>query len=786
MKFSERWLREWVNPSLDTAALCETLTMTGLEVEECDPAGQPLPRVVVAEILSAEKHPNADRLRVCSVNTGEASPRQIVCGAPNARVGIKVPCALDGAELPGGLVIKPTTMRGVESQGMLCSAKELLLSDASEGLLELPADAPVGQALYDYLLLDDSLITIKLTPNRADCLSIEGVARDVAAVTGATMTPAQWVVPAVTTDAKRGVRIDSPEGCGRYCGRVIEGVNPAAPTPAWMVQRLTRAGVRSISALVDVTNYVMLELGQPLHAFDQAKLQGEVGVRWARNGETLTLLNGKEIVLEPDMLLITDASGPVALAGVMGGQATEVSDGTTDVFLESAFFHPSAVAGRARRLGFVSEASHRFERGVDFALAHRALERATQLVLEICGGKVGAVSEATGSLPARHAVNLRFDRLNRVLGTSFARADVSGLLSRLGLNVFDTPEGFQVTPPSYRFDLAIEEDLIEEVARVYGYDRIEPVLPAEPQAMLPVVEARRSRNDLLGRLIARDYQQVITFSFVEERWENELSGCATPLKLLNPIASQLSVMRTSLVGGLIEALRTNLARKQSRVRLVEVGRVFLPKGREVEQPERLGGLAYGLRLPEQWGAEAGRVDFFDVKGDLEALVLPHVLTARKASHPACHPGRSADLWLGERRVGWIGELHPQWVQTYDLPEAPVLFELDVAALADVGLPAPQAVSKFPPVRRDLAVVVDAALPAQQLLDSLRAVAPASVTELALFDVYAGKGIEPGKKSLALRIMLHDTQKTLTDEEVDNVMSALVAEASTQHGAQLRN
>ncbi len=786
MKFSEQWLREWVNPNLASEALGHLLTMAGLEVESQASAAPAFSGVVVAEVKSVRKHENADRLRVCEVDIGSGELQQIVCGAPNVSEGAKVPCATLGAVLPGDFKIKATKMRGVASNGMLCSGQELGIPDGVDGLLLLPADAPVGVNLRDYLALDDTVIELKITPNRADCLSIRGIAREVAALTASPLqAPTITPVP-VTITSQRAVKLAAGAACGRYLGRVIEQVNAQAPTPAWMKQRLERAGVRSISAVVDVTNFVLLELGQPLHAFDHNKLQGDIEVRFPQAGERITLLNGKEIAIDADMLLITDQTGPVALAGVMGGANSEVDDNTTAVFLESAFFAPEAIAGRARRLGFSSDASFRYERGVDFTLQAEAMERATALIIDICGGVAGPVVEQVTELPARNAVTVRVNRVNRVLGMSLTAAEMAAIFARLGLPCEQQADSFIITPPAARFDLAIEEDFIEEIARVYGYDAIPADNIRGRLAMLPLPEQQTPRTELRRVLVQRDYQEVVTYAFVDEQWEKDFAANDAPIRLINPIASQMSVMRSTLLGGLLDTLSHNLKRKQNRVRVFEMARVFLKTATgEVEQPEKLAGLAYGTRFAEQWAYQAEKIDFFDVKADIEVLFLPRKLTFRRAAHPALHPGRCAEVLLDDKVVGIVGELHPQWVQKYDLVAAPIYFELDLQPLLARQTVQAQAVSRFPAVRRDLALLVAETVEVEALATSLRAAASKLVTEIALFDVYRGKGVEEGKKSLAFKVLMQDTAHTLTDAEVDSVMQDLIAAAANSHAAQLR-
>jgi phenylalanyl-tRNA synthetase beta chain len=633
---------------------------------------------------------------------------------------------------------------------------------------------------------DDWVLTTKPTPNRGDCLSIVGMAREVAAVTGSPLTPPDIKAVRATIADRLGVTLEAPQACPRYCGRLVRGVNARAATPEWMALRLQQSGTRAVSALVDITNYVMLELGQPLHAFDAAKLDGGIRVRHAGKGEKLTLLNGMEPPLTPGFLVIADETKAVALAGVMGGLDTSVSDATRDVFLESAFFSPEAIAGRAQSLNFGSDSAYRFERGVDFAIAPAALERATQLVLEICGGAAGPVTEARSALPAREPVRLRLARLERLLGIRLDGIQVSDILRRLRLE-FSAAEGeFRVTPPTYRFDLAIEEDLIEELARIHGYDRIPATMPAAPATMLPVPEARRDLAVMRRLLAARDYQEIVSYSFVDAGWESDLAGNPAPVALANPIASQMNVMRSTLAGGLLHCLIHNLARKQPRARLFEVGRCFIPGAPgQILQPVRIGALAYGDARHEQWALKGRPGDFYDVKSDVEALLAPQAAEFRPEGHPALHPGRSARILVGGMTAGWIGELHPRWQRKYDLPLPPVLFELDFDAIGERGLPAYNETSKFPPVRRDIAAEVDETISYQALLDGLRRARPAIVTEIGVFDIYRGTGVEKGKKSLAFRVLLQDTRKTLTDAEVESAVSQLRRVLQQEFNAKLR-
>lgn len=782
MKFSEKWLRSWVNPELTSHELAHVLTMAGLEVEALETVAPAFSNVVVAEVLAVIKHPNADRLSVCQVNVGEAASLSIVCGAPNVAVGMKVPCARIGAVLPGDFVIKQAKVRNVDSFGMLCSAKELGLAEENQGLWSLSEDAPVGVGLRKYLELDDMLFTLKLTPNRSDCLSMAGVAREVAAIAGGAWNALQVdPVPSSLTETI-AVNIDAPEACRLYCGRIVRGVNSAVATPSWMTRRLERGGLRSINAVVDITNYVMLELGQPLHAFDLAKLTGGIVVRYAREGEGLALLNGQSVTLTDDMLVVADDTHLLALAGIMGGAASSVETATRDIFLESAFFVPDAIAGKARRLTISTDSSYRFERGVDFSMTRIALERATQLLLEICGGQAGTISEVQGKLPARDAIMLRTSRVKRVLGIVLDTAQITALLQRLQFKFEQQGDSFHVIPPSYRFDLSLEVDLIEEIARIVGYDNIPAQPPQTAVMMVLQTETQRPVSRLCQMMVARDYQETISYAFLEAEVERDLCANTTPVTLKNPISSQLAVMRSSLLGGLIGALRTNLVRKRSRVRLFETGMCFT--GESYAQRERFAGLCYGTQLPEQWGVAARSVDFYDVKADIEALFAPAKLSFLASPHPASHPGRSAQILLNGQVVGWIGELHPQWLQQYEISQVVVWFEVEQDALMSADVPHASEISKFLPVRRDLAVVVDESVTVQSLLDAMLGSNTSYVTELALFDQYRGKGVGDGKKSLAFRVLLQDTKKTLIDSEIELSVVRLAA-VLQQHGAQLR-
>jgi phenylalanyl-tRNA synthetase beta chain len=783
VQFSEAWLRSFVNPRLDAGQLANVLTMAGLEVEAVSPMAPDFSGVVVAQILAVEKHPDADRLRLCRVAVGDPEPLQIVCGAPNAAVGLKVPCARVGAKLPG-ITIAQAKVRGVESFGMLCSARELGLTEENDGLMQLPSDAPVGVDIRAYLELDDRLITLKLTPNRADCLSMTGIAREVAAITGTTAylpTPAPVMQDAFDTFP---VMVEASQACPLYCGRVIKGINPNVETPLWMLNRLERSGIRSISAPVDVTNFVMLEMGQPLHAFDLAKLKGGLRVRLARAGETLNLLNGQHAELRPDMLTIADESGPIALAGIMGGESTAVEEHCNDVFLESAFFRPEAIAGRARVLGLSTDSSHRFERGVDYAATRSALERATALMLSICGGKPGPMTEISGGLPIRQAIRLRLGRAQRTLGIDLTQGDAEAMLIRLGCQIRREGVDLLVTPPSFRFDLGIEADLVEELARLTGYDFIPAVQPLARMTMLPVVETHNDDEKLKLHFVARDFQEVITYSFVDPGWEQALDPHSAPLVLANPISSQMSVMRTSLWGGLLQALNYNLNRQQSRVRLFELGRVYRQEQEGLKQVQMLGGLAYGDAAAEQWGRVGRSADFFDMKSDLES-VPGDPLSFAPASHPALHPGQCAQVFKAGHSIGWLGTLHPRLVQQFDLAAAPVMFELEFEPMAALSLPRHGRIARFPAVRRDLAFVMAESVRAADMLAAMHDAADPIVKDLALFDVYQGKGLGKDQKSLAFRVVMQDTERTLTDAEVEAAAAKITQAVMEKFSASLR-
>ncbi len=783
MKFSENWLRTFVTTPLTSAELANALTMGGIEVETVEPAAPAFDRVVVAEVVEVQKHPDADRLTVCRVNAGGAL-LQVVCGAPNVRAGLRVPFAQVGAQLPG-LTIKQVKVRGVESNGMLCSAKELGLTDDAAGLMILPADAPPGADIRKYLELDDQLFTIKPTPNRGDCLSLYGMAREVVAVAGGTLAPvAAHVAPTLTDRIE--ITLAAPAACPLYCGRVLRGVNARAATPLWMIQRLERSGLRSISPIVDVTNYVMLESGQPLHAFDLAHVAGGIDVRFGRAGERLKLLNDQEIELKPDYLVIADGAQPLALAGIMGGVASAVTPATQDILLEAAFFAQAVIAGKSRVIGFGSESAYRFERGVDYAATAQALERASALVLEICGGQAGPVCTAQADLPARPAVRLRAARAQRVLGIQLSADAIARLFARLGFACEMLAGEFSVTPPTYRFDIAIEEDLIEEVARVHGYDNIPAHAPLAANGMLPVSESRASVAALRGLLVARDYQEVVSYSFVDRQWEVDFCANHDPVVLANPIASNLNAMRSSLLGSLVDCLKINASRQQERVRIFECGRCYA-RAATGGYGERgvLGGLVYGGVVAEQWGTAKRPADFYDVKADVETLIGPVTARFEPAQHPALHPGRSARIVLAEGVAGWLGELHPRLQHDYGLPYAPIVFELNLDRISSRSVVNFRDFSRQPVIRRDISVEVAEKVAARAMLEALKQEPLNIVLDVALFDVYRGKGIDSDKKSVAFKVLLQDTQKTLTDAEAETAIQRLLKVLHEQFQATLR-
>ena len=807
MQFPESWLREFCNPSLTTQELADTLTMAGLEVEELQPVAPPFTGIVVGEIKEAVQHPDADRLRICQVDVGQGALLNIVCGAPNARVGIKIPCATVGAELPPGedgkpFKIKVGKLRGVESQGMLCSAKELKIADDNGGLLELPVDAPLGQNIREYLNLDDTLFTCKLTPNLAHCLSVYGIAREVSALTGAPLKAPTFPTIAATHSDTLPVKVSAPDLCGRFSGRVVRGVNTQAQTPAWMVNHLARCGQRSVSPLVDISNYVMFELGRPSHIFDLDKIQGGLEVRWGKAGEQLKLLNGNTVTVDEKVGVIADAHQVESLAGIMGGDATAVSDNTQNIYIEAAFWWPTAIAGRSRRFNFSTDAGHRFERGVDPELTVEHIERITQLVIDICGTPnttVGPIDDQRVNMPVAKPVTLRVDRAVKVIGMPLTQQRMAEALRGLGLPVTEGEGVLTVQPPSFRFDLQIEEDLIEEVARMVGYNNLPTTPPLAPITASVRCESLRSPHALRHQLAGLGYQETINYSFVDERWEQELAGNANPIQLLNPIASQMSVMRSTLLGSLLNVVKFNVDRKASRVRVFEIGRVFHKDAsvqntdttvQGFDQPMHVAGIAFGSAAPLQWGTKEQAADFFDVKADVEALLAPAVPTFEVAEHPAMHPGRCAMVLVNGQAVGHVGELHPRWRQSWELTQAPVMFELSLDAVLHRTVPKSTGVAKFPNVERDIAVIVKDSVTHAQLMAAVHAAKTQGLLRSAvLFDVYRPKAesaaMAMDEKSLAVRLTLNSDEATLNEAQIEGVVQAVLAELSAQVSARLR-
>ena len=792
MKFSENWLRSHVPTTVSRDELSAVLTAIGLEVEEVDALGDGLQHVVVAKIISAERHPEADRLQICQVDAGQGEHLQIVCGAPNARPGLVAPLAMVGAQI-GELKIKPAKLRGVESNGMLCSAKELGLDSDASGLFELPDDALIGQTLVEYLGLPDASIEIKLTPNRADCFSIRGIAFDVAAACASEVVPFDAAPVAAVGTRELSIQLDAGAEAPRYVGRVIEGVNARAATPLWMAERLRRSGVRPVSLLVDVTQYVMLELGQPMHAFDLGTLQGSIGVRRSRAGETLKLLDGRDAALDDSFLLVTDADRPIALAGLMGGFDTRVTDATTNVFLEAAHFAPAAIMGRGRKLGLHTDAGHRFERGVDPVLPRTAIEYATRLILDLAGGTPAPVTEAVreADLPATATIGLRRARIARVLGIQIADADVERILRALGMDVTATVEGWQVIAPSRRFDIAIEEDLIEELARIHGYEQIPTTLPGGASRIAMPTETRLDELSVRRQLVARDLQETINYAFVDAALLAQWQLSEGLVALANPLSAELAVMRPSLLPGLVATLGRNAARQLGRVRLFELGRVFHQQAGEGQpaplETQRVAAAICGDADTQQWGLPTRKVDFHDLKGDLESLAAASgaALEFKPSQRPYGHPARSAEVYRDGVSLGWIGQIHPRLAKAMDIDVDVVAFELDLAPLAARALPRATELSRFPSMRRDLAFLVPEAAAWADLEATLRRAVGPLLREVTLFDRYVGQGVEPGFKSLAMGLILQDKSRTLTDRDVDAVVAEAVSAMEREHHARIR-
>lgn len=792
MHFSEAWLREVVNPSIDTKKLVEQLTMAGLEVEGVEPASADFCNIVVGEVVEIAPHPDADKLQVCKVSSGEEQ-LQIVCGARNVVVGMKVPLALIGAVLPGNFKIKKSKLRGVESFGMLCSDKELGMAESADGLMALPADAPVGKDIREYLKLDDNIIEVDLTPNRADCLSLEGVAREVGLLNKIDCQFVEVAETEIKTDQSMPISIEASDLCPVYLGRVISGLNAGSETPLWMQERLRRAGLRSLGPVVDVTNYVLLELGQPLHAFDADKVSGGITVRMARDGEKLLLLNEQEILLDKETLVIADESAPLALAGIMGGSDSAVSTSTTTIFLECAFFTPSAMMGKARKYGLHTDSSHRFERGVDPELQQRAIERATSLLIEIAGGKAGEIIQkrSANSSAERQEISLREERITRLLGVAIEPSEVEDIFQRLGMLVEKKGNEWLITPPGFRFDIAIEADLIEELGRVYGYDRLprrslmmRSDLKSKPESLIELDRIR----DLL---VDRGYQEAITYSFVDEALQKKLIPDVEGIKLKNPLSSELSVMRTTLWAGLLRAAERNLNRQQARVQLFEAGLKFLPENDEIVQERYIAGLLSGSVSEEQWGEKLRDANFYDIKSDVENILnqsgKEEGFRFVEAKHPALHPGQTAQILDNEGAiVGWIGLLHPVLEKELGFDKKLFLFELKQSAVSNYKIPSFQPLSKFPQVRRDIAVIVDEAVTYGSLRDCVINLENRAIKDLIIFDVYRGEGVESGLKSVALGLILQDSSKTLVDSDIDAIVSQVLNTLKEELDAKLRD
>ncbi|GAA3530031.1 phenylalanine--tRNA ligase subunit beta [Zobellella aerophila] len=795
MKFSKSWLEQWVTTGLNAEALAEQITMAGLEVDGVEPVAGDFSQVLVGEVVECGQHPDADKLRVTKVDVGGDELLDIVCGAPNCRQGLKVAVAVVGAVLPGDFKIKKAKLRGQPSHGMLCSFTELGIDVESDGIIELPQDAPVGTEVRDYLQLNDVIIEVDLTPNRADCLSMAGLAREVGVLNQQDVNwPEIPVVPATIRDAV-DIRLDDPESCPRYLGRVVKNIDVRAETPIWMQERLRRSGIRSIDPVVDITNFVLLEWGQPMHAFDLATLDGGIQVRRAAQDEKLTLLDGSEVTLDGDILVIADNSKPLAMAGIFGGQDSGVNGDTRDVLLECAFFQPLAITGRARRYGLHTDSSHRFERGVDYQLQHKVMERATALLLEICGGEAGPVIEAVSEahLPKAASVSLRHTRLNALIGVEIPVDQVTDMLNRLGLVVTVTVDGWQVVVPSYRFDISIEEDLVEEVARIYGYNQIPDVAPVAGLTMSNHQEAKLSLNRLKDALVDLGYQEAITYSFVDPAMQQLLFPDAEALILPNPIAADMSAMRVSLWPGLIQAAVYNQNRQQSRLRLFEQGLTFVPDAEAengVRQTPMLAGLLLGPVVDEHWDMSNRGVDFFDLKGDLESLLaLSHdelSFAFTRTEQVSLHPGQSAALLRDGRQVGVLGAIHPSLLRKLGLKSQAYVFEVELDAMTHRRVPEAGVISRFPANRRDLALVVEQSVAAADILDLVRKVGGKQVVGINLFDVYQGQGIADGKKSLALSLVLQDTQRTLEEKEIADTLANIVSALSVEFNASLRD
>ncbi len=793
MKFSELWLREWVNPSVTTEELAKILTMAGLEMESIEPVAGDFDKTVVGQVKSIESHPDANKLKVCSVDVGSKEQLQIVCGASNVSVDMKIPVALVGASLPGGMKIKKAKLRGVESFGMLCSAKEIGMAESAEGLMGLPEDAPIGKGIREYFWLDDQSIELSITPNRGDCLSIAGIAREVGTLCNSDVTPDQADEVNVSSEKQVAVVVEVSEDCPRYLCRVLEGINPAAETPMWIKEALRRSGLRSISPVVDITNFVLLELGQPLHAFDMGKLSGGIHVRHAKKGESLTLLDDQEIKLTEGTMVIADDSNAVALAGIMGGADSAVSDTTTSILLESAFFNPLSIAGRARRYGLHTDSSHRFERGVDPELQRRAIDRATGLLIKIVGGKAGPIVEVVNEdkLPKRKQVRLRSNRIKRVLGQEIPSDEVENILKRLELAVEPMDGGWSVTAPSFRFDIEIEEDLIEEVARVYGYDKLPTTLPDSGSHMQASSESQVAMTRLQEILISRGYHEAITYSFIDPEHQQLFSPGDVPIALSNPISADMSVMRTSHWPGLAQAVIRNLNRQQNTVKFFESGLKFLGQGADIKQERFISGMVTGALLPEQWGEKGRSVDFFDLKGDVEALLATVAdigsYSFEVEEHETLQPGQTAGIYDADgHKIGVLGALHPAIESKLGIDQKVYVFEIELKCFENARIPHFEVLSKYPEIRRDIALIMDEDITINQLEKVAHEAASELLTNFQLFDVYQGKGIDSGRKSVAFGLTFQDQSRTLEEADVEGAMAPILSAFEHKLGATLRS
>jgi len=792
MKVVESWLREWVDPDLDSNALEHQLTMLGLEVDGVDVEGGNLEGVVVAEVIEVAKHPDADRLSVCKVSTGSDETIDVVCGAPNVTAGMKSPLAVPGITLPNGVKLRKSKIRGVVSNGMLCSAVELGLGEESDGIIALADDAPAGMPLAEHLGLPDTVFDLDLTPNRGDCFSVLGVARDIAALTGSPLRSTDVAAVEATIDDTLPVEIPLPEGCPSFAGRLIRNIDPAAKSPAWMLERLRRAGLRGISPVVDITNYVMLELGQPLHAYDAARVQGAIRPRLAKQGEKVTLLDEKEVAVNSDTLVIADDSGAIGLAGIMGGLSTAVSDETTDVFFEAAFWPQAFMAGRARSYGMHTDASLRFERGVDFEGQGLAVERATQLLLEISGGDAGPLVHQVSEphLPCREPITLRRSRVSMLLGLDIDDDVVAGVLTRLGLRVSENEDGWEVVAPSYRFDISSEVDLIEEIVRIHGYEAVPETTEIAASPLQPVTESLVDLDRVSATLVARDYEEAITYSFIDERSNAPFADGESELVLSNPISSEMSVMRASLLPGLVSSAAANIARQQDRVRLFEIGKSFHGALEAPHEVVRIAAVAAGTAMPEQWGVASQAIDFFDIKADLVGLLKlagdASDVAFRPLEHPALQPGQAATVLRDEREIGIIGKLHPRVAKSLDLKRDAFVFEVDALQALASAAPVAKPVSRFPVIRRDLAVLVAEDVSGEELVQAVASAAPELIRDVRIFDIYKGPGIEAGLKSVAISLILQETSRTLTDDDADAAQAAAVQKLRQTFGAELRD